>query len=265
MPAPPRPGIRKHDPETLERRTSLRRQRQNSRLSRVLPTRHYIPDGPPRRRHQFRCDHHRRSSPLRGLRNLRPTALVPLHHRVQVQRYQLRAAPGCCIPAGSLGIYPALPAGVREEGHYPKRIRVRLSNYQRYFRSGWAIRDHGVSQGLRGGLRGLLQDGTFPERKALVRNFVESIEVTKNEATLTYALPMPKGGISQESASVLGFVHHGPPFCAVLRTPPLSAGSAASPSPTGHLFLYRVAPGDARHMRLFCDGRYDNRYRQGAA
>ena len=61
--------------------------------------------------------------------------------------------------------------------------------------------------------RELLQDGTFPERKALVRNFVENIEVTKNEATLTYTLPMPKDGVSQESASVLDFVHHGPPYC----------------------------------------------------
>ncbi len=59
--------------------------------------------------------------------------------------------------------------------------------------------------------RDLLQDGAFPERKALVRNFVENIEVTKNEATLTYTLPMPKDGVSQESASVLDFVHHGPP------------------------------------------------------
>ena len=58
--------------------------------------------------------------------------------------------------------------------------------------------------------RELLQDGTFPERKALVRNFVETIEVRNNVATLTYTLPMPKDGISQESASVLDFVHHGP-------------------------------------------------------
>ena len=59
--------------------------------------------------------------------------------------------------------------------------------------------------------RELLKDGTFPERKALVRNFVESIEVTKNEATLTYTIPMPRDGVSQESASVLDFVQHGPP------------------------------------------------------
>ena len=68
--------------------------------------------------------------------------------------------------------------------------------------------------------RELLQDGTFPERKALVRNFVENIEVTKNEATLTYTLPMPKGGVSQDSASVLDFVHHGPPSWTRTAKPP---------------------------------------------
>ena len=51
--------------------------------------------------------------------------------------------------------------------------------------------------------RELLQEGTFPERKALVRNFVENIEVKKNEAMLTYTIPMPRDGVSQESASVL--------------------------------------------------------------
>ena len=66
--------------------------------------------------------------------------------------------------------------------------------------------------------RELPQDGTFPERKALVRNFVESIEVTKNEATLTYTIPMPRDGVSQESAPVLDFVQHGPPNWTKSRT-----------------------------------------------
>ena len=65
--------------------------------------------------------------------------------------------------------------------------------------------------------RELLQGGTFPERKALVRNFVENIEVKENEATLTYTIPMPRDGVSQESASVLDFVQYGPPKEA--RTP----------------------------------------------
>ena len=39
--------------------------------------------------------------------------------------------------------------------------------------------------------RDFLKDGTFPERKALIRNFVECIEVVGDEATLTYTVPMP--------------------------------------------------------------------------
>ena len=50
--------------------------------------------------------------------------------------------------------------------------------------------------------REFLQEGTFPERKALIRNFVEGIEVVGHEATLTYTVPMPNDGVTQESASV---------------------------------------------------------------
>ena len=65
--------------------------------------------------------------------------------------------------------------------------------------------------------REFLQEGTFPERKALIRNFVEGIEVVGDEATLAYTVPMPKDGVKRESASVLDFVQSGPPEEA--RTP----------------------------------------------
>ena len=58
-------------------------------------------------------------------------------------------------------------------------------------------------------LREFLKEGTIPERKALIRNFVEDIKVVRDEATLTYTIPIPKGGISQESAPVLDFVQSG--------------------------------------------------------
>ena len=51
--------------------------------------------------------------------------------------------------------------------------------------------------------REFLQEGTFPERKALIRNFVEGIEVTGDEAVLTYTIPMPNDRVTQESASFL--------------------------------------------------------------
>ena len=59
--------------------------------------------------------------------------------------------------------------------------------------------------------RDFLQEGTIPERKALIRNFVEGIEVEGDEATLTYTVPMPSDGAMSESASVLDFVKSGPP------------------------------------------------------
>ena len=59
--------------------------------------------------------------------------------------------------------------------------------------------------------RDFLKDGTIPERKALIRNFVEGIEVMGDEATLTYTVPMPSDGATAESASVLDFVKSGVP------------------------------------------------------
>ena len=38
--------------------------------------------------------------------------------------------------------------------------------------------------------RDFLQEGTIPECKALIRNFVEGIEVVGDEATLTYTIPI---------------------------------------------------------------------------
>ena len=50
--------------------------------------------------------------------------------------------------------------------------------------------------------RAFLEEGTFLERKALIRNFVEGIEVVGDEATLTYTIPMPSDGVTREGASV---------------------------------------------------------------
>ncbi len=59
--------------------------------------------------------------------------------------------------------------------------------------------------------RAFLQEGTFPERKALICNFVGGIEVTGDEAVLTYTIPMPSDGVTTEAASVLDFVQSDPP------------------------------------------------------
>ena len=66
--------------------------------------------------------------------------------------------------------------------------------------------------------RDFLKDGTIPEKKVLIRNFVEGIEVEGDEATLTYTVPMPSDGAMSESASVLDFVKSSPPTYTVDRT-----------------------------------------------
>ncbi len=59
--------------------------------------------------------------------------------------------------------------------------------------------------------RALLQRGTFPERKALLRNFVQGIEVVDDAATLTYTVPLPADGVTREGVPVLDFVQSGLP------------------------------------------------------
>ena len=74
--------------------------------------------------------------------------------------------------------------------------------------------------------RDFLKDGTIPERKALIRNFVEGIEVMGDEATLTYTIPRPPdspigGGDAAQVAlhgPVRSSVHVGGPDKTELRT-----------------------------------------------
>ena len=97
--------------------------------------------------------------------------------------------------------------------------------------------------------RDFLQEGTIPECKALIRNFVEGIEVVGDEATLTYTVPMPNDGVTSESASVLDFVKSGPPSGKVGRTDPFKATFSADlpgirlSSGMGTVYLRRASPG----------------------
>ena len=81
--------------------------------------------------------------------------------------------------------------------------------------------------------RSFLEDGTFPERKALIRNFVQGIEVTGNEAKLTYTIPMPSDGVTNEGTPVLDFVQSGEPTRIARITWPGSPNSAVSLTPMG--------------------------------
>ena len=76
--------------------------------------------------------------------------------------------------------------------------------------------------------RSFLQEGTIPERKALIRNFVQGIEVAGDEATLRYTIPMPSDGVTSEEAPVLDFVQSGPPDWTVDSTGSPRATSSMS-------------------------------------
>ena len=81
--------------------------------------------------------------------------------------------------------------------------------------------------------RCFLREGTIPEQKALIRNFVQGIEVVNDEATLTYTIPMPSDGVTSEEAPVLDFVQSGPPDLTVDSTGAPRATSSALPPRSG--------------------------------
>ena len=84
--------------------------------------------------------------------------------------------------------------------------------------AGWSFPNTDEIKEYVADFREFLKEGTFPERKALIRNFVEGIEVNADEAVLTYTIPMPSDGVTSESASVLDFVQSGPPDLTKSRT-----------------------------------------------
>ena len=56
-------------------------------------------------------------------------------------------------------------------------------------------------------LRSLLEESSLTERKAFVRSFVREVKVTGDEVLLTYTMPLPPQGISEERMGVLCSVH----------------------------------------------------------
>ena len=113
--------------------------------------------------------------------------------------------------------------------------------------------------------REFLQEGTVPERKALIRNFVQGIEIVEDEAVLTYTIPMPSDGVTSESASVLDFVQSGhrgglePPEVHIIYNTDIAAswrprgpwGGHYSPrsSATWAGIMCTLDPTDGRHRR----------------
>jgi len=52
-------------------------------------------------------------------------------------------------------------------------------------------------------LRGLLEEADFTERKAFLRSFIKRIEVSKEQVTVYYDLPVPQDGRAKEETAVL--------------------------------------------------------------
>ena len=61
-------------------------------------------------------------------------------------------------------------------------------------------------------LRNLLNESSLTERKAFIRSFVKEVQVTGDEVLLTYTMPLPPQGISQERVGVLCSVQRGGPL-----------------------------------------------------
>ena len=68
-------------------------------------------------------------------------------------------------------------------------------------------------------LRNLLNESSLTERKAFIRSFVKEVKVTGDEVLLTYTMPLPPQGISQERVGVLCSVQRG--GAEGIRTPDL--------------------------------------------
>jgi site-specific DNA recombinase len=72
-------------------------------------------------------------------------------------------------------------------------------------------------------LRSLLEESTLAERKSFIRSFVKEVKVTGDEVLLTYTMPLPPQGISEERVGVLYSVHYG--GAGGIRTPYLLTAS----------------------------------------
>ncbi len=71
----------------------------------------------------------------------------------------------------------------------------------------------------------LLEESELTERKAFVRSFVREVRVIGNEVLLTYTMPLPPDGKSEERVEVLDTVHYGGDRG--IRTPDLCDANAA--------------------------------------
>ena len=58
-------------------------------------------------------------------------------------------------------------------------------------------------------LRNLLNESSLPERRAFIRSFIKEVKVASDDVVLTYTMPLPPTGLSEEKVGVLSTVHYG--------------------------------------------------------
>ena len=74
-------------------------------------------------------------------------------------------------------------------------------------------------------LRNALTYSSLAEQRSFIRSFVKEVKVTGTDALLTYTMPLPPQGITQERTGVLNTVHYGGDRG--IRTPDLCDANAA--------------------------------------
>jgi len=60
-------------------------------------------------------------------------------------------------------------------------------------------------------LRNVITYSSLAEQRAFIRSFVKDVKVTGKDILLTYTMPLPPQGITQERSGVLNIVHDGGP------------------------------------------------------
>jgi len=80
------------------------------------------------------------------------------------------------------------------------------------------LADLGVVSEYVADLRNVLTYSSLAEQRAFIRSFVKEVKVTGTDALLTYTMPLPPQGITEERAGVLNTVHYGGRYCPIRRT-----------------------------------------------
>ena len=80
-------------------------------------------------------------------------------------------------------------------------------------------------------LRNLFNYSSLAEQRVFIRSFVKEVKVTGDEVLLTYTMPLPPQGISEERVGVLCSVHSSGPEGTIPRTDTVSCLAPSGGNP----------------------------------